>query len=92
MFVNFRNIFENLFFRKTVVSCDAYEYKFATLYQYKRLSVSSRPTYFTCNRSVLALTRKQHVYLVSLSLDTWDYPKLGTVLILGEMGVRILLI
>jgi hypothetical protein len=43
-----------------------------------------------CNHSVLSLPKKQHVYLVSLSLEISDHPKLGTVLILDEMGVRIL--
>ena len=43
-----------------------------------------------CNHSVLSLSTKQHVYLVSLSHDISDYPQLGTVLLLGEMAVRIL--
>jgi hypothetical protein len=78
--------------KRLFVSYDAYEYKVTTLYQCTRLSVSSRPTCFICDHSVLSLTKKQHVYLFRFSLDISDHPKLGTMLIFGEMGVRILLI
>ena len=43
-----------------------------------------------CDHSILSILTKQQVHLVSLSLEISNYPKLGTMLILDEMGIRLL--